>query len=252
MRPALVAACHTVAMGNRLANARRPSSPAWACAGTAPLVSDGMSGSYLEAATNAAARVVFPGGGVGPFTFSAWISPESSDALIFGVSVDDTQTLLVRTLFDSAPHDSVSAYLISPSNDAASPTAFGGVGSPSHIAIVSDGVDILLYLDGALADSQPLPVDTYAAKDACRLFAGGPADPLAGSIRSPAVYSAALDVSGIGDIYAGGVDFDLSSLATKPAHWWPALGDTLPTIVDRGLVGGCNLTASGGISIGSV
>lgn len=31
-----------------------------------------------------------------------------------------------------------------------------------------------------------------------------------------------------------------------------ALGDTLPTVIDRGLVGGCNLTAVGaGISIGS-
>ena len=36
------------------------------------------------------------------------------------------------------------------------------------------------------------------------------------------------------------------------AHWWPADGDSGTTVTDRGLVGGCNLTLNGNVTIGAV
>lgn len=237
------------------------SAPPWTFAGTAPLVSDGMTGSYLEAATNAAARVVFPGAVFGSFTLSAWISPERNDTPVFGVGDSVSQSLFIGVLEDSAPHDSMQCGLSNFPEAGVSLNAFGVLTSGDHIAVTCDGSDIALYVNGSLAETKAVPLGTPVAQDLFRLMAFGSSDVWLGTIRSPAIFDRAL-TGDVAAICGAGPDWDLRVPFEEyldpmfypgdpPAHWWPALGDTLPAVIDRGLVGGCNLTANGGITIGS-
>jgi hypothetical protein len=231
----------------------------WTFAGTAPIVSDGESGSYVEAATNAAARVVFPGGVDPVFTWSMWlqtVAPETYALSIADPLAAGSQRAALFVGYNDNPADVIVAELASTGGSGSSPNRYPiDLSMLTHVALVSDGTDCIVYVDG-VADDRPLysggtwdPIDTLVMFASADLTQN-----MAGTIRAPALIPRALSAAELASVRTAGPDHNIATAVgdyTGPGGtygFWPALGDTLPTITDRGTLG-CNLTANGGITI---
>jgi hypothetical protein len=254
VRLSTIAAVHAGQMGYAtMMQPRRSGPPPWVHTGLTQLVSDGASGSYAEAATNAAARVVFPGGALGVFTFSAWISPERNDAYVAAWIAGETSARLFVNQ-DSDPHDTAVIAL---------PGMLGEIGAYAlidggdHIVATFDGTTAALYCNGSsVGTNDPDPGD-YAEGDTFRMFWALVADVYLGPIRTPALYARALSAGEVAALHTAGPTHDLRAnvgayTGGGPDHWWPGDGDAGTTVTDRGLVGGCNLTLHGGVTIEAV
>lgn len=253
MRLATLAAVHAQRTQVLAMMQPRTSGPApWVFTGTSALVSDGLAGSYAEAATPAAARVVFPGGGVGPFTLSGWFSRLG---LLYIGGINTKLTIG----FSSFGEQDVSCDLRSIPSGGGFYSASGGGPGPDlvHIAMTHDGALPRLYIGG----SEVVGFGSESAwvadqQDALILFARAYdlIGNVAGSVRSLAEYDIAFSAFGVADLEAGGPDMNLLAYSGEtttehdaPVHWWPALGDTGGVVIDRGRVGGCDLVLHGGV-----
>lgn len=242
--------------GNVAASRRvRPAEPSWTFQGTTFLRSDGLAGSYAEAATSALARVVFPGTGAPVATVSMWVTPTawSSGKTLLDVSDDGAPRAQIST------NDDFGTTALLANAAGTSDSASGGTEAATlHVVLVADGTDFTLYENGVNAYFDiSLPAEPYAAVDLFRLFADyAGAQRVAADIRSLAVFGRALSSGEVAALYAGDYTLDLRTVSgaydgatNGPEHWYPADGDTGTTVTDRGSVGGCNLNLHGGMTI---
>lgn len=253
-----------IAMRQTTAIVKRPaaSEPAWdGFLGTTFLRSDGMAGSYADAATSALARSAFPSTSAPVFTVSCWaaFATASTDCL-FDVSDDGSPSMALKAYNDGDP-STLYTSLQDAGVNATGSEYFADYSAFSHLAVVSDGATVTLYVAG-VAVGTPGDISAfgpYAAVDAFTLFANyAHALNAAGDIAQLAVWGRALSALEVADLYASGRAFDLRTLGDNedydgttggPPHWYPGDGDTGTTITDRGSAGNCNLTLHGGVSI---
>lgn len=222
---------------------RAAAAPSWGgFTGTHWLTSDGLAGSYADAATNAAARVVFPGASIGTFTFAGWIRNLSGVGPFAGDTSDSQPSI---SFYDDGNIEidlTDTTMVIGTITGGATPIA-----SWTHVALVCDG-STLAYYENGVATGTPITISgTYAAADSLQLTRSLNAC----DTRSPAIWSSALSAGQVAALYALGVAGDPRTIASGPVHWWPADGDSGTTITDRGSAGTCNLTLHGGVTIGS-
>lgn len=232
----------------------------WEFDGTVALVSDGASGSYAQAETSAAAQEVFPGVSVPVATFSFWLDQGTTpDGTIFDLGGAGSLYLSMNVLGIDGVADGLYANL----SDASGGFGFTNSGQSNvssalhHYVIVVHDDTVELFIDGApIGAGPPIASPTWASADDLVLFASRAlGDRVVVSIRSPALFSAALGGDAIIGLFNAGPDHDLraawedsSDFEDDLAHWWPAKGDTGETVIDRGHVGGCNLTMHGGVT----
>lgn len=227
----------------------------WAFTGTHYLSSTGAAGAYASAATTAAARVCFTGTGKPTFTFAAWYRTNNIAGFVFDASDDGAPSARIICATDT-PSTITIAGVIDDAADAAilALDAYPDASSFIHIALVADGTDAKFYISGVDADTATLAT-TYASVDAFTLFADcAHANLLAGDLRSVALWDRALSAAEVAALNTAGAGHDLSTnvgayTGGGPVHWWPADGDTAPTVTDRGSVGTCNLTLGAGVTI---
>lgn len=231
---------------------------AWTFAGNTYLSSDGASGSYADAATTAAARVCFTGTGKPTFTFAAWYRTNNIAGAMFCASDDGAPSAVIWAAADTASTVDIYGEL----KDAGGANVLGVESFPDassfiHIALVADGADAKVYINGVETDTATLAT-TYANVDALTLFADyAHANRLAGDIRSPAVWNRALAANEVAALHTAGAAHDLREdvgnyTGGGPEHWWPGDGDSGTTVTDRGSVGTCALTLHGGVTIEEV
>lgn len=246
----------------KIARATRRRASGWAFTGTTYLASDGASGSYAEAATNAAARVFLPGSVLGTGTFVCWVR-KSAAAVAYIMYSHASGGAIVGLLISTASSGTMRGII---SDDAASTllASHTGIGaeldgvtwSLCAVRVVHDSSDVLTSrFEGAGTDATDGTPGAYAAATGMRLFATpSNTSRLAGDIRSPAVFSRALSDAELAELHALGPTHDLRVASGDysgggPAHWWPGDGDSGTTVTDRGSVGGCNLTLNGGVTL---
>lgn len=238
---------------------RRAAASSFSYTGNRYLTSTGAAGSYADAATSAAARVVFPGATLGTYTVAFWakwsLTSPTSPVRVFEVSDDAQPRVGLYAFDDGAPGFGADAYDAGGSLFGGGTDIYESTTPWHHYAITCNGSNaFVLYSNGAAVDTfdPSAGAYTYAAVDALTLF--GRYDhslPLTGSMRQPAIWSSALSGANVSALYALGTTGDPRTIGAGPVHWWPADGDTSPTITDRGSVGTCNLTLHGGVSIGT-
>lgn len=253
-----VGAVHAHTSNALAAATRRRRAPAasWTHTGTHYLSSDGASGSYADAATSAAARVVFPSTAAPVVTFAAWVRAATAGVqrVVWDVSDDGHP----RWYLSTDPGDVCVGDVVNdaggsgPGLEAAAPVpAVWG-----HVCWVLNGADPGEFLiDGVSQGATSGLVGAFAGVDAFTLFADyAHASRLAGDIRDPAVWDRALSAAEVAALHTAGVGHDLREAVGAytgggPAHWWPADGDSGTTVTDRGSVGTCPLTLHGGVTI---
>lgn len=226
-------------------------SSAWSFTGTSYLTSDGSAGAYAEAVNATAALVMRPGPTLATSSFIAWARDGALATTRVLTVAGNAPILYLRTtrvgaspptaeLFDVTDFDGINWVLVAVTL-AIGATADCTVHVSNKTAVTAGGS----------------PPGAYAAATGMRLFADySDAQRLSGAIRSPAVFARALSVAEIAELHTLGPTHDLrvasGDFLGDVAHWWPADGDSGTTVTDRGLVGGCNLTLNGNVTIGAV
>lgn len=236
----------------------------WVFGGTAAIVSDGTPGSYAESATDAFARMVFPGGTIASFTVAGWVSSPGGGSQFIGIGDAD----LTPSLAVFAEGDIVSTGLSDDAVGVGTYVVADPMSGLVHVAVTYDGEFLRFYGNGVSEGPVPFASGAAAAQATTRLLSRidqlGDGQP--GSVRSLAAWPMRLlGPDSFLALTAAGPDHNLflpyydedhdshynESGNESPSHWYPAKGDNPSAIIDRGLVGGCNLVGHGGITIGA-
>lgn len=233
-----------------LALQRKPAVSSFSYLGNRYLTSDGLAGSYADAATSAAARVVFGGASAPTCTVSFWAQSTgvASQSFYIDVSDDGAPRLSALTL----DNDELDTLISDTSTPLSGSTAYSlAAAGWHHVAYVSTAGDVEVFLDG-VGSGASSNTGTWSTVDALTLFADyAHANRLAGSLRNVCIYSSALSAGNVSSLYGLGETGDPRTAAGGPTHWWPGDGDSGTTITDRGSAGTCNLTLHGGVTIGT-
>lgn len=172
----------------------------------------GGASDYASASTNVAARLIFPGGGIGTFTVLMWVKQQTANGLNLwscGAYLGDWIYSIAagRAEQDVSVTDggvpSADAYALLPDSDAW-----------ALYAVTCDGSTVRAYGDG-VESSSDVVAGNYAAADAFVLFSIG-ADSAAsgvppgeeGSLSNIAIFDRALTAAEIAALYDAGESHD--------------------------------------------
>lgn len=175
---------------------------------------------------------------------------EDKTAAVLGwLYVPDVEgTHVVFSEYDSAGADYVTLgldgdALTAEAHDGTNTTTLSGgtltVYTWHHVALVADGTDLLLYLDGAEVDSATLPAGTLTL-DTAVLGKGESGDYLFGALADVRLYVAGPDADAVADDYAYGIPLPDLDLAL-----WPTTIDELVTQPAQTVVVTCAAYLSG-------
>lgn len=217
----------------------------------------GGASDYAAASTNVAARLIFPGGGIGTFTVLMWTKQTTSNGLNFWSCGTFGGDYIYSVAAGRAEQDveaqdagvgAGNVYAALPDTDA---WAF--------CALTCDGSTLRGYGDGVETANSPVS-GAYGAQDTFVLFSSTADDPLlgippgeTGSLRNIAIFDRALTADEIAELYDAGMHHNYANrhgadwAGETPVVYWrtkPVAG----AVPNSGSGGVCALTLGGDVT----
>lgn len=213
-------------------------------------------GDYAEASTNVAARLIFPGGGIGTFTVLMWAQQPTSSGLSLwtcGTWGDD---------FYESGRDGPSRLNhevgVYDASFTASALSFTTPDTDEWFfqAETCDGSTIRAYVNGTEADNAAV-AGTFTAQDVLALFCARADNYFVGgsegSLRNIAIFDRALTADEIAELYAAGMTHDYRDASgadwageTPPIYW--CTGALSRRVENSGDGGTCDLILNSAVT----
>lgn len=187
-----------------------------------------------------AAGIILPGGSMGAWSIACWVRGLAENKRFVVVGVTDEAAPVVEL------KRSGGIVVASVVNDAAGETLAETEGDFvagwNHVALVSVGGDVRLYLNGQIED-EDTPSGTFAVGSF--VMAGDDqGDAPDFDLAHLAIWDRSLSDDEVSSLFTAGRKHDLRENVGDytggedgPAHWWPGDGLFKGMVLDRGLIG---------------